>query len=125
MKTIETMSARELIRFARRQAVSCFSGIAIPENKTAADVPADLPSDSLFTMLADRVVMDDGKVGVRLEKVLPFNRKALTNPPKMKESDPVGDLSIIRCGRPGSRERLDTYRQWNENNNETSPFMED
>lgn len=125
MKTIETMSARELIRFARRQARSCFAGIAIRENKTAADVPADLPSDSLFTMLADRVTMEDGTVGVRSEKVLPFNRKALTDAPKEKEADAVGDLSIIRCGRPGSRERLDAYRQWNEDNNETSPFMED
>ena len=125
MKTIETMSTRELIRFARGQARSCFAGIAIRENKTAADVPSDLPSDSLFTMLADRVTMEDGTVGVRSEKVLPFNRKALTNAPKEKEADAVGDLSIIRCGRPGSRERLDAYRQWNEDNNEISPFMED
>ena len=125
MKTIETMSARELIRFARRQARSCFAGIAIRENKTAGNVPENLSYDILFPMLADRVTMEDGTVGVRSEKVLPFNRKALTNLPKEKEADAVGDLSIIRCGRPGSRERLDGYRQWNENNNETSPFMED
>lgn len=124
MKTMQNMTTREFIRFANLQAASCFAGIAIPTNKTAASVPSDLPAESLFDMLADRITMDDGSEMVRSEKVLPFNRAALMNPPREKESEPVGDCSMVRVGRPGSRERLDAYRSWNELNPNTSPFME-
>ena len=52
-----------------------------------------------------------------------FNRKALMGKKKKKKNNIAGDLSIIRTGKPGSKERIEAYRLWNECNNEVSPFM--
>ena len=81
MKTMQEMNTREFLRFARRQARASFKGIAITSTATASAVPADLDDDLRFAMLADRVTMDDGSEAVRSEKILPFNRKTLMNPP--------------------------------------------
>lgn len=123
MKTMQEMNTREFLRFARRQARASFKGIAITSTATASAVPANLDDDLRFAMLADRVTMEDGSEMVRSEKVLPFNRKALMNPPRKKESEPVGDCSIIRIGRPGSRERVEAYARWNELNPNASLFI--
>lgn len=124
MKTMQEMNTREFLRFARRQARASFKGIAITSNATASAVPADLDADLRFAMLADRITMEDGSEMVRSEKVLPFNRKTLMNPPRKRESEPAGDCSVVRVGRPGSRERVEAYIRWNELNPNTSPFME-
>jgi len=99
-----------IIERAKRQAFLCFSGIAIPCDKSTAD----------------------GGV-IRSEKVLKFNRKAMRTLSKVSEDkvDPryVGgqDRMRFKVGKPGSRERIDAlalqYASLAED--EMSPFIEE
>lgn len=79
-----------IIEKAKRQAFLCFSGIAIPCDKSTAD----------------------GSV-IRSEKVLKFNRKAMRELSKrtVEKVDPrlIGgeDRMRFKVGKPGSQERLD------------------
>ncbi len=97
-----------IIEKAKRQAFLCFSGIAIPCDKSTAD----------------------GSV-IRSEKVLKFNRKAMREMVKRDEKvDPrlIGgeDRMRFKVGKPGSQERLDAlalqYASLAED--EMSPFEE-
>jgi hypothetical protein len=100
----------EIIENAKRQAFLCFSGIAIPCDKTTADGGT-----------------------IRSEKVLKFNRKAMRTLAKrtLEKADPrlVGgeDRMRFKVGKPGSRERVEAlamqYASLSEN--EMSPFMGD
>jgi hypothetical protein len=100
----------EIIENAKRQALMCFVGIAIPCDKTTVD----------------------GSI-IRSEKVLKFNRKALRSSGKVKveKADPrlVGgeDRMIHKVGKPGSKERVNAlalqYASLAEN--EVSAFAED
>jgi hypothetical protein len=85
----------KIIEDAKRQARSCFLGIAIPHQPSLAS----------------------GEYGpIRSEKVLKFNRKALLRKRgKSKENvDPRlmggSDLMIDKVGKPGSRERVEALR---------------
>lgn len=79
-----------IIEKAKRQAFLCFSGIAIPCDKTTAD----------------------GSV-IRSEKVLKFNRSAMREMVKRtgEKVDPrlIGgeDRMRFKVGKPGSKERVD------------------
>jgi hypothetical protein len=79
-----------IIEKAKRQAFLCFSGIAIPCDKSTAD----------------------GSV-IRSEKVLKFNRSAMRDSVNVKAEkiDPrmgLGeDTMIVKVGKPGSKERVD------------------
>lgn len=79
----------EIIENAKRQAFLCFSGIAIPCDKTTADGGT-----------------------IRSEKVLKFNRKAMRSLAKrtLAKADPrlVGgeDRMRFKVGKPGSPERV-------------------
>lgn len=97
-----------IIEKAKRQAFLCFSGIAIPCDKSTAD----------------------GGM-IRSEKVLKFNRKAMREMVKRDEKvDPrlIGgeDRMRFKVGKPGSQERLDAlalqYASLAED--EMSPFEE-
>jgi hypothetical protein len=83
----------KIVEDAKRQARMCFVGIAIPCDKSTVD----------------------GGV-IRSEKILKFNRKALKNMNKVKADkvDPrmLGgeDTMIVKVGKPGSRERVETLR---------------
>jgi len=97
----------EIIENAKRQAFLCFSGIAIPCDKTTADGGT-----------------------IRSEKVLKFNRKAMRTLAKrtLAKADPrlVGgeDRMRFKVGKPGSPERVAAlavqYASLSEE--ETSPF---
>jgi len=97
----------EIIENAKRQAFLCFSGIAIPCDKTTADGGT-----------------------IRSEKVLKFNRKAMRTLAKrtLAKTDPrlVGgeDRMRFKVGKPGSPERVAAlavqYASLSEE--ETSPF---
>lgn len=82
-----------IIENAKRQAYLCFSGIAIP---------------------CDKSTVDGGTV--RSEKVLKFNRKAMreTATEKAEKVDPRysggEDTMIVKVGKPGSRERVEALR---------------
>lgn len=99
-----------IIENAKRQAFLCFSGIAIPCDKTTADGST-----------------------IRSEKVLKFNRKAMRTLAKrtLAKADPrlVGgeDRMRFKVGKPGSPERVDAlaaqYASLAEE--ETSPFVGD
>lgn len=102
----------EIIENAKRQALLCFKGIAIPHQPSLAS----------------------GVYGpIRSEKVLKFNRKAMRTLAKrtLAKADPrlVGgeDRMRFKVGKPGSRERVDAlaaqYASLSEN--EMSPFMGD
>lgn len=98
---LSRLSTRQLIRYAKRQALDCMYGLVVEDNHTEID---DIP--------------------VTISKVKRFNRKTkMKMVQRGKDGNPTGDLSIIRTGKPGSRERIEAYRQWNECNNEVSPFM--
>lgn len=79
-----------IIEKAKRQAFLCFSGIAIPCDKSTADGST-----------------------IRSEKVLKFNRKAMREMVKrtVEKVDPryIGgeDRMRFKVGKPGSKERLD------------------
>lgn len=79
-----------IIEKAKRQAFLCFSGIAIPCDKSTAD----------------------GSV-IRSEKVIKFNRKAMRELSKrtVEKVDPrlIGgeDRMRFKVGKPGSQERID------------------
>jgi hypothetical protein len=100
----------EIIENAKRQAFLCFSGIAIPCDKTTADGGT-----------------------IRSEKVLKFSRKAMRTLAKrtLAKTDPrlVGgeDRMRFKVGKPGSPERVAAlaaqYASLAEE--ETSPFMGD
>jgi len=100
----------EIIENAKRQAFLCFSGIAIPCDKTTADGGT-----------------------VRSEKILKFNRKAMRTLAKrtLAKADPrlVGgeDRMRFKVGKPGSPERVAAlaaqYASLAEE--ETSPFVGD
>lgn len=100
----------EIIENAKRQAFLCFSGIAIPCDKTTADGGT-----------------------IRSEKVLKFNRKAMRTLAKrtLAKADPrlVGgeDRMRFKVGKPGSPERVAAlaaqYASLAEE--ETSPFVGD
>ena len=83
------LTTRELIRYAKRQALECFVGIAVHS--------------------IDAVTNDGDKASVVY--VRRFNRKALLSRPhkQRRKGNTAGDLSIIRTGRPGSQERLAAY----------------
>jgi hypothetical protein len=109
MQTIETMSTRKLIRYAKRQARSSFLGMVTEsEDKEVDGIP------------------------VTVHTVRKFNRKALLNPPKAKKNRPVGEASIIRVGDPGSSDRLNAYAAFyaangcvdNKYDGNISPFMD-
>ena len=96
--TIEEYSALPkrtfpIIENAKRQAYLCFSGIAIPCDKSTADGGT-----------------------VRSEKVLKFNRRAMreTAVEKAEKVDPRysggEDTMIVKVGKPGSRERVEALR---------------
>ena len=82
-----------IIENAKRQAYLCFSGIAIPCDKSTADGGT-----------------------VRSEKVLKFNRRAMreTAVEKAEKVDPRysggEDTMIVKVGKPGSRERVEALR---------------
>jgi hypothetical protein len=82
-----------IIEKAKRQAYLCFSGIAIPCDKSTAD----------------------GGM-IRSEKVLKFNRSAMRDSVKtmVEKVDPrmgLGeDTMIVKVGKPGSRERVEALR---------------
>lgn len=87
MTDIQTLTTRQFLRFARRQALDCMYG--------------------MVTESEDREV--DG-IPVTVHTVRKFNRKAkMAQLNKPKKSKPVGDTSIIRTGDPGSPERLAAY----------------
>jgi len=98
-----------IIENAKRQAYLCFSGIAIP---------------------CDKSTVDGGTV--RSEKVLKFNRKAMreTATEKAEKVDPRysggEDTMIVKVGKPGSRERVEALRSQYEAvaaiGEEVSPF---
>ena len=100
----------EIIENAKRQAFLCFSGIAIPCDKTTADGGT-----------------------IRSEKVLKFNRKVMRTLAKrtLAKADPrlVGgeDRMRFKVGKPGSPERVAAlaaqYASLAEE--ETSPFVGD
>jgi len=100
----------EIIENAKRQALMCFVGIAIPCDKTTVD----------------------GSI-IRSEKVLKFNRKALRSSSKVKveKANPrlVGgdDRMIHKVGKPGSKERVNALALQYETliKNEASAFAED
>lgn len=109
MKNIREMSARQAIRYAKRQARSCFLG-----------------------MVTESEDQEIGGVLVSVNTIRKFNRRALLNLPKTKKSKPAGDCSIIREGEPGSPERLAAYVEFyssngcvdNKYNGNVTPFME-
>ena len=82
-----------IIEKAKRQAYLCFSGIAIPCDKTTADGGT-----------------------IRSEKILKFNRKAMRESAveKVEKVDPRysggQDTMIVKVGKPGSRERVEALR---------------
>ena len=98
-----------IIENAKRQAYLCFSGIAIPCDKSTADGGT-----------------------VRSEKVLKFNRRAMreTAVEKAEKVDPRysggEDTMIVKVGKPGSRERVEALRSQYEAvaaiGEEVSPF---
>lgn len=103
------MDTYEMIAHAKRQAYLCFSGIAIP---------------------CDKSTVDGGTI--RSEKVLKFNRKAMRNTAaeKAEKVDPRygggEDTMIVKVGKPGSRERVEALRSQYEAvaaaGEEVSPF---
>jgi len=98
-----------IIENAKRQAYLCFSGIAIPCDKSTADGGT-----------------------VRSEKVLKFNRRAMREAAteKAEKVDPRysggEDTMIVKVGKPGSRERVEALRSQYEAvaamGEEVSPF---
>jgi hypothetical protein len=82
-----------IIENAKRQAYLCFSGIAIPCDKSTADGGT-----------------------IRSEKVLKFNRKTMRESAveKVEKVDPrMGrgeDTMIVKVGKPGSWERVEALR---------------
>lgn len=82
----------EIVERAKRQAVMCFSGIAIPHQPTLAN--------GVYGPIAS-------------EKVLKFNRSALKKLAKTSKtkvnSRLVGgeDKMIVKVGKPGSKERAE------------------
>lgn len=99
---LRQLNLRQLWRYMNKLSVHCMYGMVVEDNHTEID-----------------------GIPVTISKVKRFNRKAkmaIFNR-KQKKNNPAGDLSIIRTGKPGSRERIEAYRQWNECNNEVSPFM--
>jgi hypothetical protein len=98
-----------IIEKAKRQAYLCFSGIAIPCDKTTADGGT-----------------------IRSEKVLKFNRKAMreTAVEKVEKVDPRysggEDTMILKVGKPGSDERkaalAEQYAAILASGEEVSPF---
>lgn len=98
-----------IIENAKRQAYLCFSGIAIP---------------------CDKSTVDGGSI--RSEKVLKFNRRAMreTATEKTEKVDPRysggEDTMIVKVGKPGSRERVEALRSQYEAvaavGEEVSPF---
>jgi tRNA G37 N-methylase TrmD len=98
-----------IIENAKRQAYLCFSGIAIPCDKSTAD----------------------GGM-IRSEKVLKFNRKAMreTAVEKAEKVDPRysggEDTMILKVGKPGSDERkaalAEQYAAILASGEEVSPF---
>lgn len=109
---LSNLSTRQLIRYARRQALDCMYG--------------------MVTESEDREV--DG-VPVTVHTVRKFNRKAKMAllKTKKKSDEPAGDTSIIRVGKPGSQERLDAYAAFyaangcvdNKYDGNITPFMFD
>jgi hypothetical protein len=98
---IQSLNTEDFIKYAERQAVGCFFGIVTDQK--------------------DEVV--EG-VPVTINTISKFNRASLLTTVEPEDDYPAGDLSIVRFGRPGSRERVEAYGKWNETN-ETSVFMED
>jgi len=98
-----------IIENAKRQAYLCFSGIAIPCDKSTADGGT-----------------------VRSEKVLKFNRRAMREAAveKAEKVDPRygggEDTMVVKVGEPGSRERVEALRSQYEAvaamGEEVSPF---
>ena len=103
------MTKFAIIEKAKRQAFLCFSGIAIPCDKSTADGGS-----------------------IRSEKVLKFNRKAMRDAAieKAEKVDPRygggEDTMIVKVGKPGSRERVEALRSQYEAvaaaGEEVSPF---
>jgi len=98
-----------IIENAKRQAYLCFSGIAIPCDKSTADGGT-----------------------IRSEKILKFNRKAMreTAVEKVEKVDPRysggEDTMILKVGKPGSDERkaalAEQYAAILASGEEVSPF---
>lgn len=97
---IQSLDTAEFIRYAERQATACFYGIVTEQ----------------------RDDMVDG-VPVTVNTISKFNRTELMKEEQPQDDEPAGDCSVIRTGKPGSRERVEAYRTWNENNGEVSVFM--
>jgi len=103
------MTKFAIIENAKRQAVLCFSGIAIP---------------------CDKKTSDGGMI--RSEKVLKFNRSAMREMVKrtVEKVDPrfVGgeDRMRFKVGKPGSKERIDALALQYASlaDEEMSPFTE-
>lgn len=111
-KELASLSTRQLIRYAKRQALDCMYGVVThSEDKEVDGIP------------------------VTVHTVRRINRKAkmalLKN--KSKSDEPAGDTSIIRVGKPGSAERLAAYVEFysmngcvdNKYSGDVSPFMFD
>ena len=105
------MAKFAIVENAKREALKCFVGIAIPHQPSLAS----------------------GVYGpIRSEKILKFNRKALLKIGKVKveKNDPRynggKDTMIVKVGKPGSRERVEALRSQYEAiaacNEEVSPF---
>ncbi len=82
-----------MVRKAKRLARKCFLGIAIPTLKKS---------------------VDGG--WVECEKVWKFNRISLLSPPIKKTSkkqlvNPAADLAFVKAGRPGSKDRMESYKK--------------
>ena len=83
----------KMVRKAKRLARKCFLGIAIPTLKKSADGDWEM-----------------------CEKVWKFNRISLLSPPTKKANkkqlvNPAADLAFIKVGRPGSKERMESYKK--------------
>lgn len=109
---LASLSTRQLIRYAKRQALDCMYGMVTDsEDKEVDGIP------------------------VTVHTVRKFNRKAKMAllKERTRQDEPVGDTSMIRVGRPGSAERLAAYAEFYNDNGCTdnkydgniSPFMFD
>lgn len=116
---LRQLNLRQLWRYMNKLSVHCMYGMVVE----------DTHIDNIEQAKGYRKgkVVNGDILPVTISKVKRFNRKAkmaIFNR-KQKKNNPSGDLSIIRTGKPGSHERIEAYRQWNECNNEVSPFMEE
>lgn len=109
---LSNLSTKQLIRYAKRQALDCIYGVITEsEDRDVDGIPVTVHT----------VRRINGKAKMALMK------------PKNKSDKPAGDTSIIRVGEPGSPERHDAYVVFyaangcddNKYDGNISPFMFD